>query len=34
MKKTFFVLMMLCPLMLIAQTGKVYDNLSLNSKIL
>jgi enterochelin esterase-like enzyme len=34
MKKTFFVLMMLCPFMLIAQTGKVYDNLSLNSKIL
>jgi enterochelin esterase-like enzyme len=34
MKKTFFVLMMLCPFMLMAQSGKVYDNLSLNSKIL
>jgi enterochelin esterase-like enzyme len=35
MKKTLYAsLLMLCPFMLMAQTGKVYDNLSLPSKIL
>ncbi|MBK0377745.1 alpha/beta hydrolase [Mucilaginibacter segetis] len=33
MKKLSFLLM-LCPFVLFAQTGKVYDNLTLNSKIL
>lgn len=34
MKKTFLLLLLLCPVALFAQTGKVYDNLTLNSKIL
>jgi enterochelin esterase-like enzyme len=34
MKKLAFLLLMLCPLVLFAQTGKVYDNLTLTSKIL
>ncbi|RFZ95554.1 esterase family protein [Mucilaginibacter conchicola] len=34
MKKLSLMLLMLCPALLFAQTGKVYDNLTLNSKIL
>jgi len=34
MKKLLSALLMLCPLVLFAQTGKVYDNLTVNSKIL
>jgi hypothetical protein len=34
MKKLAVLLLMLCPLLLFAQTGKVYDNLTLTSKIL
>ncbi|MGY4538503.1 enterochelin esterase-like enzyme [Mucilaginibacter sp. UYNi724] len=34
MKKLAILLLLLCPVALFAQTGKVYDNLTLNSKIL
>ncbi|MBB5397789.1 esterase family protein [Mucilaginibacter sp. AK015] len=34
MKKIALLLLMLCPAVLFAQTGKVYDNLTLTSKIL
>ncbi|MBD1392674.1 alpha/beta hydrolase [Mucilaginibacter glaciei] len=34
MKKYLSALLLLCPFALLAQTGKVYDNLTLNSKVL
>lgn len=34
MRKITFLLLLLCPVALFAQAGKVYDNLTLNSKIL